>query len=272
MRLRAALAVLAPSLALGAAALEEVPFVTTPDNVTLAMLRLADVTRKDVVIDLGSGDGRIVIVAARKFGARGLGVEIVPDLVQKSRENAKAAGVESRVEFREQDLFQADLKKASVVTLYLLPDVNLRLRPKLLALKPGTRIVSHDWDMADWQPDKTITLDVPDKTVGIEKKSRVHLWIVPANFDGLWCGAGDARGARLTMRQQFQHVQGELADGAGTQAFIGQIAGEVVKGARLSDGAIEIRFHHKHLVMSRNSTFLSSGRATAFVRPKKNGC
>ena len=126
--------------------------------------------------------------------------------------------------------------------------------------------------MGDWAPDKTITLDVPDKKVGFEKNSRVHLWIVPANIDGLWCGAGDARGAKLTIRQQFQHVQGELADGAGTQSFIAQLEGDVARGGRLSDGAIELRYRHKRLVLSRGGSLLSSGRAMAFVRPKKNGC
>lgn len=259
-------------LPLAAAALEEVPFVTTPDNVTLAMLKLADVGRRDYLIDLGSGDGRIVIVAAKRFGARGLGVEIVPDLVRQSRDNAKAAGVEDRVEFREQDLFDTDLRKASVVTLYLLPDVNLKLRPKLLALKPGTRVVSHDWDMGDWQPDTTITLDVPDKKVGFEKKSRVHLWIVPAAIDGEWCGTGEHRGARLSLRQQFQHLQGDLAEASGTQSFVAQIEGSVVRGARLSDGAVEIRYERKHLVLTRASGPLRSSRAAAFIRPPKGGC
>jgi SAM-dependent methyltransferase len=157
---------------------EDVPFIVTPDNVTLEMLKLANVGAKDYVIDLGSGDGRIVIVAAKRFGARGLGVEIVPDLVKKSRENAKQAGVADRAEFREQDLFETDLSKATVVTLYLLPEVNLQLRPRLQKLKPGTRIVSHDWDMGDWKPDKTIEVDAPDKTIGREKKSRIHLWVV----------------------------------------------------------------------------------------------
>jgi tRNA A58 N-methylase Trm61 len=157
---------------------EEVPFVVTPDNVTLEMLKIADVGPKDYVIDLGSGDGRIVIVAAKRFGARGLGVEIVPDLVKKSRENAAKAGVAERAEFREQDLFETDLSKATVVTLYLLPEVNLQLRPRLQKLKPGTRIVSHDWDMGDWKPDRTVEVDAPDKTIGREKKSRIHLWII----------------------------------------------------------------------------------------------
>jgi len=170
---------LALALAFPASSLvEEVPFITTPDNVTLEMLKLAGVGPADHVIDLGSGDGRIVITAARRFGASGLGVEIVPDLVRRSRENAKQAGVADRVEFREQDLFETDLSKATVVTLYLLPEVNLQLRPRLQKLKPGTRIVSHDWDMGDWKPDCTITVDAPDKAIGREKSSRIHLWVV----------------------------------------------------------------------------------------------
>jgi SAM-dependent methyltransferase len=158
----------------------DVPFVVTPDNVTREMLKLAGVKPGDFVIDLGSGDGRIVIVAAKQFGARGLGVEIVPELVEQSRENARRAGVAERVEFRVQDLFETDLSQATVITMYLLPDVNLKLRPKLQALKPGTRIVSHDWDMGDWKPDRMITVDVPDKALGRDKFSRLYLWTVPA--------------------------------------------------------------------------------------------
>ena len=143
------------------------------------MLDLAGVKPGDFVIDLGSGDGRIVITAARHYGARGLGVEIVPDLVDKSRAAARIAGVTDRAEFRVQDLFATDLSQATVITMYLLPEVNLQLRPRLLALKPGTRIVSHDWDMGDWKPDRMITLDVPDKLYGREKVSRIYLWTVP---------------------------------------------------------------------------------------------
>ena len=126
----------------------------------------------DVLIDLGSGDGRIVITAAKRFGASGLGVEIVPDLVARSREHAERAGVSKRARFAEQDLFKTDLGDATVITMYLLPEVNLQLRPRLLELKPGTRIVSHDWDMGDWRPDRTVTLAVPQKTVGREKLIR----------------------------------------------------------------------------------------------------
>ncbi len=179
---------------------DEVPFITTPDPVTLTMLQLAGVTSSDFVVDLGSGDGRIVITAARRFGARGLGVEIDPALVARSIDNARTAGVADRVEFRLQDLFQTELAVAQVVTLYLLPEVNLQLRPRLLALAPGTRIVSHDWDMGDWLADRRVTLNVPEKTIGRDKTSTVYLWVVPAPVQGLWCTAG----AALTITQRFQ--------------------------------------------------------------------
>jgi SAM-dependent methyltransferase len=216
-------------------ATEEVPFITTPDNVTLAMLQLAELRTSDHLIDLGSGDGRIVILAAKRFGASGLGVEIVPDLVQRSRENARAAGVETRAQFREQDLFKTDLSAATVVTMYLLPEVNLQLRPVLLALKPGTRIVSHDWDMGDWLPDRSITVAVPDKSIGREKSSRVHLWRVPAPLAGTWCGAGDWQGAALRLAQKFQNVTGQLDSGPGTPPidvrFDGRIDGVSLRSA-----------------------------------------
>ena len=156
------------------------------------MLELAQVGPQDFVLDLGSGDGRIVILAARRFGARGLGVEIVPELVERSRRNAAKAGVADRAQFVEQDLFKTDLSVATVITMYLLQEVNLQLRPALLALKPGTRIVSHDWDMGDWRPDRSITVDAPDKPVGLDKRSRLHLWVVPAQVEGRWCGTGAA--------------------------------------------------------------------------------
>src|SRR6202521_5646959 len=268
MALRIALALALGVLAATAAA-EDVPFVTTPDNVTLAMLKLANVGKRDYVIDLGSGDGRIVILAAKRFGARGLGVEIVPELVARSRDNAKLSGVEARAEFREQDLFEADLARATVVTLYLLPDVNLQLRPKLLALKPGTRIVSHDWDMGEWKPDESITLDVPDKKIGREKTSRVHLWIVPARIEGAWCGTGEARGRMLTLAQNFQQVRGELADGAATQPFEGRIEADVVRGLKTPGPAFELKLNRKPLVMTQGGPrFFSSPRAVAFARRK----
>ena len=200
--------------------MEEVPFITTPDNVTVSMLELAGVSAKDFVLDLGSGDGRIVITAVRRFGARGLGVEIVPELVERSRRNAQAAGVAERAEFREQDLFKTNLTAASVITMYLLPAVNLQLRPALLALKPGTRLVSHDWDMGEWTPDRTLTVEAPTKNIGREKLSQLHLWVVPAQAAGLWCGGA---GLQWHLRQQFQMVQGQAGPAADLKALLGRM-------------------------------------------------
>jgi len=183
----------------------DVPYVTTPEHVVDAMLSLAQVKSSDFVLDLGSGDGRIVIKAAEEHGARGLGVEIDPQLVKLSKENAQKAGVADRARFVEQDLFQTDLGQASVITMYLLPDVNLKLRPSLLKLKPGTRIVSHDWDMGDWQPDAKVVLDVPEKKLGLKKESTLMLWKVPANVDGGW-HAG--RILDLQLAQKYQMLTG----------------------------------------------------------------
>ena len=162
----------------------DVPFVTTPDNVVLSMLDLAQVSAPDFVLDLGSGDGRIVITAALRYGARGLGVEIDPRLVSVANGNARKAGVDARAKFIVQDLFASDLGQASVITMYLLPDVNIKLRPALLELRPGTRIVSHDWDMGAWTPARTLVVDAPEKRLGLNKQARLMLWVVPANVGG----------------------------------------------------------------------------------------
>lgn len=152
----------------------DVPYVPTPQNVVDEMLRLANVTKDDVVYDLGSGDGRLVITAVKNFGARrGFGVDIDPQRIAEGNANAKAAGVTDRVSFAVQDLFQTDLKEATVVTLYLLPEVNLKLRPKLMSeLRPGSRVVSHSFDMGDWAPQKTVTV----KPGG----QKLYLWTIPA--------------------------------------------------------------------------------------------
>ncbi len=151
-----------------------VPFVPTPENVVEQMLELANVSGDDVLYDLGSGDGRIPITAAEKYGTRGTGVEIDPELVQRSRDNAEAANVADNVEFLQQDLFQTDLSEATVVTLYLLPDVNLELRSKLLReLQPGTRIVSHDFDMGEWQPEEIVQVQGPTR------QHTIYYWVVP---------------------------------------------------------------------------------------------
>ena len=230
-----ALAVVAGS---AVCAQDELPFISTPDHVTLSMLRLAGVGARDHLIDLGSGDGRIVITAARVFGASGLGVEIEPDLVRLSRDRARLAGVTDRVAFREQDLFATDLARATVITMYLLPDMNLKLRPRLLLLAPGTRIVSHDWDLGDWTPDRTLTLDVPEKTVGREKRSQLHLWVVPARLQGLWCTAG----ARLEVSQRFQRFSATLDAGgiAPLLVFDGRIDGSRADATGIEATVLEL--------------------------------
>ncbi|MBL8519521.1 MAG: class I SAM-dependent methyltransferase [Betaproteobacteria bacterium] len=190
------------------------------------MLSMARVGPRDYVIDLGSGDGRIVILAAKQYGARGLGVEIDPRLVAESRANAAKAGVTSRATFRDQDLFKTDLTRATVITMYLLPDVNLLLRPRLLALKPGTRIVSHDWDLGDWAPDEEVTIPVPEKTLGATKSSRVMRWTVPAKVEGVWCSKAH-RGTVLSLRQHYQRIEGTL----GQTAFEGTLDGTQVRSS-----------------------------------------
>ncbi len=152
-----------------------VPFVPTPPEVVDAMLKVANVTKNDVIYDLGSGDGRIVIAAAKKYGATGVGIDINAELVEKAKAAASAEGVGDKISFIEGDLFEQDLSKATVITLYLLPDVNMKLRPTLLKLKPGTRIVSHAFDMGDWKPEKTEVIE----------GRYVYFWTVPAAADGL---------------------------------------------------------------------------------------
>ncbi len=252
--------------------IDEVPYINTPDNVTLEMLQAARVGPGDHLIDLGSGDGRIVIVAARRFGATGLGVDIVPDLVEKSLRIAREAGVADKVSFRVQDLFQTDLSKATVVTLYLLPDFNLTLRPKLLALKPGTRIVSHDWDMGDWKPDQTTVVSVPDKKVGLDKSSKVHLWVVPARIDGLWCGSGPLRDFSLRVQQQFQEVQATLTRRDRIREIQGRMAGAVLKTQSTRLGALELTQEGEQLRISGGEGTLAMARGASFTRAAGSAC
>src|SRR3972149_4016249 len=159
---------------------KDVIWVPTPDHAVDRMLALARVGPQDLVVDLGSGDGRIPIVAAKRYGARGLGIEFSPDLVAVSRRNARAEGVADRARFVQADFFEADFRDATVVTLYLLPSLNVKLRPKLLDMKPGTRVVSHVFRMGDWEPDETLKLGA----------SELFLWRGPAEVDGGWRGAG----------------------------------------------------------------------------------
>ncbi|MGL4620835.1 SAM-dependent methyltransferase [Chroococcidiopsis sp.] len=150
----------------------DVPYVPTPQPVVDAMLKLAEVGKNDVLYDLGSGDGRIPVTAAQRYGTQSVGIDINPQRIREAKENAQSSGVSDRVQFRQQDLFGTDLSQASVVTLYLLPDINLKLRPKLLQeLKPGTRIVSHSFDMGEWKPQRVEQVN----------GSTIYLWTVPEN-------------------------------------------------------------------------------------------
>jgi SAM-dependent methyltransferase len=152
----------------------DVHYVPTPQQVVDRMLELANVTSRDIVYDLGSGDGRIVITAARRYGARGIGIDIDPERVTEARENAQRAGVTDRVQFIQGDLFESDFREATVVTLYLLQSLNLKLRPKLLSeLRPGTRVVSHAFDMGDWEPDHAEAVNVDGRDY------MVYYWVVP---------------------------------------------------------------------------------------------
>jgi hypothetical protein len=214
---------------------DEVPYVQTPQAVVEAMLELAGVRGTDFVIDLGSGDGRIPITAAVRYGARGLGVEYDTYLVEESNANAARAGVGDRVRFVKADLFETDLSAATVVTMYLLPEFNLRLRPKLLAeLAPGARIVSHDWDMGDWPPEARRVVDAPGKTIGLKPVSTLFLWIVPAWVAGKWetrvPGGDGATDLELELEQAFARLGGR-ARGPGSARPIEQ---GMVQGRRVS--------------------------------------
>jgi len=192
---------------------EEVPYIRTPQVVVDKMLELAAVGAEDFVIDLGSGDGRIVITAAQKYGARGFGVELDARLVEASNTAARKAGVAERARFFARDLFDTDIREASVLTLYLLPEVNLQLRPRLLAqLQPGTRVVSHDWDMGEWRPDAQAVVEGLAKPVMPLRASSVYLWIVPARVAGSWSveleGAGAEQALEVEFTQRFQEISG----------------------------------------------------------------
>ena len=189
-----------------------VPYVQTPMEIVERMLRMAEVKKDDYVIDLGSGDGRIIIEAAKR-GARGLGVDIDPNLVKHAIENAQKAGVDTRTQFIVKDIFETDLSAATVVAFYLLPDFNAKLLPKLLALKPGTRIVSHDGGIADWPPDERLEMRAPEKPVGVCGVSRVELWIVPADAKGSWQSDLPMHGGkwRFDVRQKYQELDIDVA-------------------------------------------------------------
>ncbi len=192
----------------------DTPYVQTPQVVVDKMLEMAKVSAKDFLIDLGSGDGRLIITAAKKYGARGFGVDLNKSLVTLANRNAAKAGVANRAVFYEQDLHDTDITKADVLTIYLLPEVNLMVRSRILDLKPGTRLVSHDYGFGEWPPDVEIVMDAPGKPVGRDQKSKVMFWVVPTRAAGkwVWTGPGAAAGQfyELQLDQAFQKITGTV--------------------------------------------------------------
>ena len=221
----------------------DVPYVATPQDVVDSMLDLAKVGPGDYVIDLGSGDGRLVVTAAKR-GAEGYGVDLDPKRIAESIENARKAGVSDRAQFFQRDLFETDFVRATVLTMYLLPSVNLRLRPTILnEMKPGTRIVSHDFDMGDWKPDQF-------KDLGTDQ---VYFWLVPAKVEGSWTAKVGPDSYKLDLTQKFQEVSGtatmsgktlkvdngrlagenftfELVDGGNRRVMMGKVSGGNITG------------------------------------------
>ena len=194
-------------LYLGKQTFADVPYVSTPHEVVIEMIRLADVKASDVVYDLGCGDGRLVIEAAKKTGCRGVGVDIDAELIAASESNARIAGVEDRVRFVRQDFFETDIREATVMLIYLFTNVNIRLRPKFLGeMKPGSRLVSHAFDLGDWKPDFS-------SRVGSRS---VHFWVIPANVSGTWKWTVPGKrssACTLEMEQRYQQIRGTLTEG-----------------------------------------------------------
>ena len=211
----------------------DVPYVATPSNVVAAMLEMARVTADDYLLDLGSGDGRIVLEAARKSGARGRGVELDAHLVTMANEAAKRQELAGQVTFVQGNLFYVDIGQPTVVTMYLLPQINPQLRPRILReLKPGTRVVSHDFDMGDWKPDQRREVAVPNKSYG-PPVSQVYLWYVPANVAGKWQWrlpvGGATRLYEARISQTFQELSGEtLVDGGTATAQGARLHGDLI--------------------------------------------
>jgi precorrin-6B methylase 2 len=198
---------------------KDVVWVPTPQELVNKMLQIAGVTENDFVIDLGSGDGRTVITAA-KIGAKALGIEYNPDMVSLSKENAIKEGVSEKAEFIQADLYETDLSKATVITMFLLPEINLKLRPKLLDLKPGTRVVSNTFTMGEWEADQEVTTEE-----NWNSWNTAFLWIIPAKAGGTWkLGNGE-----LNLTQEFQFVHGTLKSGGKSQTITdGRLRGDSI--------------------------------------------
>ena len=249
------------------------PYVPTPQVVVDQMLRMGRVGPKDFIVDLGSGDGVIVLTAAREYKARGYGVDIDPELVSRSNAEAKRLGIADRAAFHVQDVFKADLSKASVITLYLLPGMMVNLRSKLfLEPRPGTRIVSHDYNFDEWQPDDQVVLDVPEKEkINGVPKATILLWIVPAKVGGRWQvqvegadpyelslkqayqvlgGSANAGGTIMKLsnaRLRGEEIQFTLNDGGARRQFKGAVAGDAMQGTVELGGGKTARWSAKRI-------------------------
>lgn len=231
-------AAVAWSVLMGPAALAQegrgdVVYVPTPQIVVDTMLEMAKVGAKDYVIDLGSGDGRIIITAASKLGANGFGVDLDTYLLKQANLNAQKAGVTGKVHFVEQNLFETDLSRATVITSYLLPEMNLRLRPKIMTLKPGTRLVAHDYHFGKWYPDEQRELIVPEKVVGTPGVSFVFFYVVPARVPGKWQSLVSIGGRETPMefdlQQEFQEIEGKVDIRDRSSELRGRITGDRIR-------------------------------------------
>lgn len=201
----------------------DVVYVPTPQIVVDEMLKMGKVTARDYLIDLGSGDGRIIITAAKQYGARGFGVDLDTYLLRQANRNAQNEGVADRAQFYERNIFETRLETATVITSYLLPEMNRKLRPTILNLQPGTRFVAHDYHMGEWLPDEQKTLPVPEKVVGNPGISYIYLWYVPAKVAGTWTSRINAGGGEMPYEfafdQLFQEIEGTMRAGKDTTRF-----------------------------------------------------
>jgi Methyltransferase domain len=182
---------------------KDVIWVPTPDEVVDRMLRMAQVTPNDLVFDLGAGDGKIAIAAAKKFGARSVGIEYNPEMAKFAQGNVEQAGATGKARIVQGDIFATDFTQATVITMYLLPALNMKLRPQILSMRPGTRVVSHSFTMEDWEPDETSSMD----------GRRAYFWIVPANVNGGWALEAGGEKAELAFEQRFQKIDGSIGLG-----------------------------------------------------------
>ena len=232
----------------------DVPYVPTPNDVVTKMLDLADVDSSDYVIDLGSGDGRIVIAAAKR-GATGHGIDLDPKRVAEARSNAESQEVDDQILFMEENIFDTDFSKASVITMYLLPTINKKLRPHLLEkLEPGTRIVSHSFNMGDWEADKRVNMNPKNSN----RSHTVYYWIIPASVNGTWQWSTNGRNFTMKIDQEYQKISVSLSDDNGStyditkkklkgdrltvQATNGD--GHYIFSGRIADGAIKGMVQH----------------------------